>query len=123
MTDFLDESPCPKCRGSVEVRREGNTQGLFCTQCDWSVVTTNIPDILRDAVSYEVRVTSGDFKNERHLKSVAQLAGVNLLEARKLLQGQASFVVYTGRAHEVTAARDVLWASGLAFDIQPPFPW
>jgi hypothetical protein len=123
MTDFLDAPRCPTCGCCTEVRREGSSQGLFCTECDWSVVTTYIPAVLCDTVSYEVRVTSGDFKNVQHLKSVAQLAGVNLLEARKLLQGQANFVVYAGQAHKVTAARDMLRVAGLAFDIRPPFPW
>jgi len=123
MTDFRDAPLCPECGGALEARREGSAGGLFCTECDWSVVTTERPAILNDTVSYEVRVTSGDFKNERHLRSVAQLAGVNLLEARKLLQGRAEFVVYTGRADKVTSARDMLRAAGLAFDIRPPFPF
>jgi hypothetical protein len=123
MTDSHDISACPKCAGAVELRREGLTQGLFCTRCDWSVVTTNLPPILSDAASYEVTVTAGDFKNESHLKTVAQLAGVNFLEARKLLQGGGSFVVYTGRAQQVAAARDALKEAGLKFDIQPPFRW
>jgi hypothetical protein len=87
------------------------------------VVTSYLPDVLRDTTSYQVIVTSGDFKNDQHLKAVAQLAGVNLLTARKLLQGPGDFVVFTGLAHKVTSVRDTLVAAGLRFKIEPPFPW
>ena len=117
------DSICPKCGGALEARREGSTEGLFCTKCDWSVVTTYLPDVLCDTTSYQVIVTSGDFKLELHLKAVAQLAGVNFLAARKLLQGPGEFVVFTGPAHQVTSARDVLMAADLRFKIEPPFPW
>ena len=105
------------------MRREGSTQGVFCTKCDWSVVTTVLPDILRDTSCYEVKVTSGDFKSDRQLKAVAQVTGGNLLAARKLLQQSGHFVVFTGAAPAVAAVRDVLTAAGLGLAIEPPFPW
>jgi len=87
------------------------------------VVTTYLSDFLQDTTSYEVRVTSGDFKNERHLKVVAQLADVNLITARKLLQEPNGFVIFTGPASEVIATRDTLKSAGLDFSVEPPFPW
>jgi hypothetical protein len=124
MTSSADSnSICPKCGGALEVRRDASTQGLFCTKCDWSAVTTYLPEILRDTTTYEVMVKSGDFKNGRHLKAISQIADVNLLAARKLLQGPGDFVVFTGLAHKVKSVRDLLAAAGLEFETRPSFPW
>lgn len=123
MTNASINSVCPQCGGALEPRREGSTQGLFCMNCEWSVVTTVLPDILRDTSTYTVKVTQGDFKNDHHLKAVAQLAGVNMLTSRKLLQQSESFVVATGSARKIAAARDTLLSAGLGFAIEPPFPW
>lgn len=123
MTALSIDAVCPQCGGQTELRREGSTQGLFCTKCDWSVVTTVLPDIFRDTSSYEVRVISGDFKNDRQLKAVAQVTGGNFLASRKLLQQAGNFLVFTGAAPDVVAVRDVLSAAGLELTIEPPFPW
>lgn len=123
MTDPTINSACPQCGGVIEPRREGSTQGLFCTNCEWSVVTTVLPEILHDTSTYAVKVTQGDFRNERHLKAVAQVAGVNMLASRKLLQQSGNVVVATGSARSVAAARDALLSAGVGFAIDPPFPW
>ncbi len=123
MTNPNINSMCPQCGGTTELRREGSTQGLFCTNCEWSVVTTVLPEILRDTSAYAIKVTQGDFRNERHLKAIAEVAGVNMLASRKLLQQPEGFVVASGSAREIAAARDVLVSAGLTFAIEPPFPW
>jgi hypothetical protein len=123
MTNFSELSVCEKCGGPVELRHEGSTQGLFCTKCDWSVVTTRLPEILGDETSYEVTVSSGDYTNEQHMKTVATLTGLNYLAARKLMQSHADFVVFTGKASQVAAIRKKLELARLSYKIKPPFPW
>lgn len=123
MKNISEIPACEKCGSPVEFRCEGSTQGLFCTKCEWSVVTTCLPEILRDTTLYEVSVTSGECGSVHHLKTVAQLAGVNFLAARKLLQGPSSFAVFTGDASKVAKVRDMLKSAGLAYEIKPPFPW
>ena len=112
---------CEKCGGEVEFRQEGSVQGLFCKSCDWSVVTTYIPAIQLDETDYEVRVKGGDFRNEAHVKAVAEVSGRNFLGARKLLQ-ESEPLVYKGKAPEVARAQEVLAAAGVAIQILPPFP-
>lgn len=114
---------CEKCGGSVALLREGNTQGLICTNCGWSVVTTQLSEILRDPISYEVSVTKGDYRNDQHLKTLAHLADINYLHARKLLKESCAFVVFTGKASKAIEVRDTLETAGLAFEIKPGFPW
>ncbi len=123
MTNVSANTTCEKCGGVLEFRRQGSTGGLFCTKCDWSVVTTYLPEILQDLTTYDVKVISGDYRNDQQLKVVAQVAGVNLLTARQLLKDTHGFVVFTGIASKVTEVRDMLTSGGLTFEITPSFPW
>lgn len=113
---------CEKCGGKMEMRREGSTQGLFCTQCDWSMVTTHIPEIRLDTTLYEVSACDGDFDNASHVKTVAQLSGVNFLAARKLLQREFP-VVFKGVAADVLNVRETLTKAGITSKVAPEFPW
>ncbi|MBW8849770.1 MAG: hypothetical protein JF600_03210 [Xanthomonadales bacterium] len=111
---------CEKCGGAMEVRREGSTQGLYCTQCDWAVVTTVFPEIKKDMTQYEVRVTQGDVHNDGQIKAVASAAGVNFLAARRLL-GEREPLVYSGRAIKVLEVKNSLESAGLTCVISPAF--
>lgn len=112
---------CTQCGSDMEARREGSTQGLFCKNCDWAVVTTYIPALLLDETIYEVRATGGDFHKNAHVKAVAEVSGRNFLGARKLLQEREP-LVYTGKAPEVARAEAVLTAADIGIQITPPFP-
>jgi hypothetical protein len=114
---------CEKCGSPVECRRQGSTQGLFCTKCDWSVVTTHLPEIFLDELSYKVSVTSGDHKNSEHLKVIAKLTGANFLAARELLFAKNEFAVFMVKAPQVAEVRKELELAGLSYEITPSFPW
>ncbi len=105
----------------MELLREGSTQGLLCKSCGWSVVTTQIAAMLLDETIYEVHLRDGDFRNETHVKAVAEVSGRNFLGARKLLQERES-LVYKGNAPEVARAEAALTAAGISIRITPPFP-
>jgi hypothetical protein len=118
----LSQIPCEKCGSPTVMRSEGSTQGLYCTKCDWSVVTTHIPEILLDTTVYEIRLTGGDYRNEEHVKTVAHVSGVNFLAARKLLQ-QKSPLVFTGLASRIVEIRKTLNSVNLKHQINPAFFW
>jgi hypothetical protein len=122
MTTDSDAVVCERCGGPTEFRREGSTEGTYCTRCDWSVVTTYIPEILRDDTAYEIRARGGDHKNQEHVKVVAALANLNFLAARKLLE-QTEPVVFKGEAVAVQRARESLVDAGMDYTINPKFPW
>jgi hypothetical protein len=111
---------CEECGGEVEFRRQGSIQGLFCTHCGWSVVTTFIPEIKLDRSIYTVRVRTADFHNAGHVRAVASVASLNFPAARRLLQEEAP-VIYQGMAPEVVRVRAVLADAGLATEITPVF--
>ncbi|HLO87738.1 MAG TPA: hypothetical protein VK203_22405 [Nostocaceae cyanobacterium] len=124
MIDISQALPvCEQCGSPMEVRREGSTQGLYCTNCDWSVVTTYIPAIILDETLYKVSILNGDAQNKQHIRAVAQIVNVNFLAARKLLQEQSPLIVFRGDAKEVVRVREVLSMAGLVYEITPEFPW
>ncbi len=120
--DSEEELVCPECGGLTQVLREGLTLGLSCTRCTWSVVSTCIPEIQLDYTSYEVRVGGGDYRNRPQIKLVADISGVNFLEARKLLQ-QTEPLIFSGRAVDVVPVREALNRAGLVCTITPEFRW
>jgi len=109
---------CSQCGGELELRQEGSVQGLFCGNCDWYCVTSNLPSIELDHTEYEVRTAGGDVHNQAHIKAVAEVSGRNFLGARKLLQ-ETEPLVYKGKAPEVARAEAVLAAAGLGVQIRP----
>jgi hypothetical protein len=121
--DLPGDAVCEDCGGTVEVRREGSTQGVFCTRCDWAVVTTYLPEIFRDETLYEISVTSGDYNNKEHIRAIAKLNGVNFLDARQLLQTQPNFKLCKGAASRVEEIRVAFELVGIQYEIRPPFPW
>jgi hypothetical protein len=78
---------------------------------------------MRDVQTYVVTVMAGNYKNREHLITLAQLVKVSPLQARKLLRERKGVVVCTGPASKVITVRDALRKVGLAFAIEPRFPW
>lgn len=119
----LMQISCPRCGGELEEINEGFTCGGTCKNCDWSVVSTYIPEVLADTTQFEIRLMNGNHRDLRHLKAVAYFTGVNFLEARQLLQGPPGFAVCSGRASEILKVVEKLNLAGLNYEIVPPFPY
>jgi hypothetical protein len=113
---------CEVCGGEVEFRREGSVQGFFCKSCDWSLVTTYIPEIELDETVYQVYVSDSNFRDEHQVRAVSEISGLNFLSVRKLLQ-QEHPMVFEGAAPKVLQALAMLEAVRLRYEIQPPFRW
>lgn len=113
---------CPQCGGDALGFREGRTDGLLCTQCDWSVATTYTPPIQLDRTIYEVRIERGNYQDAKQVKAIAHVIGGNFLSARGLLKNEQS-VVFSGDAQHVMQVRDLQLAVGVVVAIQPGVPW
>jgi hypothetical protein len=113
---------CEACGGEVEFRREGSVQGYYCKHCDWAVVTTYISPIELDETKYQVRVGDANYQDEKQVKAVSFVSGLNFLQAGQLLQ-QKDPIVFEGEAPKVLKARDALVAVGLHCDKSPPFKY
>lgn len=112
----------PQCGGEALGSREGHTDGLLCTQCDWLVATTYTPPIQLDRTIYEVRIEHGTYQDVKLVKAIAHVIWGNFLSARGFLKNEKS-VMFSGDAQRVMQVRDLLFAVGFVVAIQPEFPW
>jgi len=118
VTDFR----CPECGASAKEIKEGRAVGMRCTNCDWSVVTSYFSPIELDTTVYAVRIASGNPHDQQQVKLIAQLAGCNFLQARKLMQEKLS-VIFQGKAPQVLAAKKSLIDANFVVAIEPDFKW
>lgn len=116
----MQPEKCAACGGEVEFRREGSVQGFYCKSCDWAVVTTYIAPIELDETKYQVRVLGANYRDNRQVRAISAITGLNFIKTRELLK-QERPVVYEGEAPMVLRARETLVAAGLHFEISPPF--
>lgn len=118
----METSKCEACGGEVEFRRKEHVQGLFCKTCDWSVVTTYIPEIDLDETVYRLHAIGGDFHSDAHVRAVSQISGLNFIGARSLLQ-QDEPLVLEARAPRVLEAKTRMHEVGMKTKISPPFSY
>lgn len=122
MMDTKASYVCGSCGGPSEARIQGSTHGVYCTQCDWAVVTTYFSEIKRDSALYEITISGGDYRDQRQVKAVSEILGVNFLAARVLL-GPSSGPVFKGRATEIFGVRKALVEAGIPHEIVPHFKY
>lgn len=112
---------CELCGSSLVNFEENSAQGVRCSVCGWSLVTTNMSGIKIDEEVYEV-FCAGDYKNKTHIMAVSEVFGSNFLESRKLLQ-QGLFRIFSGQAVDVLRVRKILAGVGVEYMIKPDFFW
>jgi hypothetical protein len=113
---------CQTCGSKLGVIREESVQGLYCPKCSWSVVTTSFPPALLDETVYEILLLVGSANDTSQIRAIASIANVNLLGARKLIQG-APAVILRGEAGEIMEAIVKLKTTKAEFTIRPEFRW
>jgi hypothetical protein len=118
----MNSKTCEACEGKTEFRREGSAQGWFCTNCDWSVVTTYIPEIELDSVAYSISNVKGIHGNADQLRAVAKLTGGNFLEAKTILSTDGAEIL-RGNAPEILRALRELRQLNLEVEVVPKFKY
>jgi hypothetical protein len=119
----MESKKCELCGHPVEFRREGNTQGLFCTSCDWALVTTYIPEIELDETIHSVFLKDVDSPvTTQQIRLVSELSGKNFLESKTLLS-TAKSLVFEGGAPSVVSTVKRLKEASLMWRIEPEFKY
>lgn len=86
---------CEKCKAAVNWFSEDFVQGWRCPDCGWSLVTTNIDRIYEDITEYSIYITNVNAVNDKMIKTVAGIAGVNFVRARNMLMERHGTPVYS----------------------------
>ncbi len=94
---------CEKCGSRIQGKNFDSTSGLFCTNCDWCIVTTYIPEIVEDVTKYRVFLLNANSKNINQIKVLSKIANTNYLKAKKMIEYENT-LIFEGRASEVFEA-------------------
>lgn len=113
-------STCQRCGGEIEFHQKGSTQGMFCKNCDWSLVTTYIPKIRTDTTIYSIFIVEADYKNINQIKEISKVCGKNYIDTRILLQ-QENKTIYEGKAIKILEIKGILDSVGVKYSILPEF--
>lgn len=111
---------CEKCGSEIEFIRHVSTEGWYCKNCDWSIVTTYIPQIVLDKENYMVYLTSPNYRNREQISIVSKISNLNYLTVRELLREEKP-LIFKGEASKVLIVKEQLASEGISFEIVPEF--
>ncbi len=113
---------CPKCDGNLKSEVIGSSEVLTCQDCGWSVATSYVDPIYEDATIYRLYIRDGNVLNKYVLAALSKALGCNYLEAKNVIEGGRS-LLFEGDAVKIREKRDALDSGGVAYDIEPDFPY
>ena len=125
MKDEASETPekivCEKCGAEMHIVRDSYQMGMECPNCGWGWVTTYNEPIEVDYSVYHVVLDSKD-GSLVNVKLVASIVNCNYLRAKRIIENSPS-EIFSGKAVDVREIRDRLVQAGVAFRIEPDFPY
>ena len=125
MKDEASETPekivCEKCGAEMHIVRDSYQMGMECPNCGWGWVTTYNEPIEVDYSVYHVVLDSKD-GSLANVKLVASIVNCNYLWAKRIIENSPS-EIFSGKAVDVREIRDRLVQAGMAFRIEPDFPY
>ena len=125
MKDEASETPeknvCEKCGAEMHDIQTSYTLGMKRPNCGWGWVTTYNEPIEVDYSVYHVVLDSKD-SSLVNVKLVASIVNCNYLRAKRIIENSPS-EIFSGKAVDVREIRDRLVQAGVAFRIEPDFPY
>ena len=112
---------CEKCGAEMHIVRDSYQMGMKCPNCGWGWVTTYNEPIEVDYSVYHVVLDSKD-SSLANVKLVASIVNCNYLWAKRIIENSPS-EIFSGKAVDVREIRDRLVQAGVAFRIEPDFPY
>lgn len=112
---------CEKCGAEMHIVRDSYQMGMECPNCGWGWVTTYNDPIEVDYSVYHVVLDSKD-SSLANVKLVASIVNCNYLWAKRIIENAPS-EIFSGKAVDVREIRDRLVQAGMAFRIEPDFPY
>ena len=112
---------CEKCGAEMHIVRDSYQMGMECPNCGWGWVTTYNEPIEVDYSVYHVVLDSKD-SSLANVKLVASIVNCNYLWAKRIIENAPS-EIFSGKAVDVREIRDRLVQAGVAFRIEPDFPY
>ena len=96
---------CEKCGAEMIDRSEGDSIFVECPNCGWGWATTTYDPSMDDETEYEIWLRPGNAQSPEMLRLIADIANVNLLQAKKMLNNEEPVLLYKAY-REAAAARN-----------------
>lgn len=113
---------CEKCKTKMNWKIEGNTQGWWCPDCGWNVITSYIDEIDLDMTVYSVFIKNSVDIDKEKIKFIAKTANVSFNMAKQILE-KKQVCILKGKATEVKKIIDKLQELKIDFTISPLFKY
>lgn len=113
---------CEKCKANMNWFSEGSIQGWVCSNCGWNLMTTNIDEIYEDTIEYSIYIKNMNEINKEKIKSIARIAGVNYIIARKILM-ESRVCIFKDKAPKVKVVIEELDKLKIQFEVIPKFKY
>lgn len=113
---------CEKCGAEMSPIDPDKPVGMVCPHCGWGWATSYIEPIMADPAVYTVILRDGTPASEDAVKTVSRIAGVNFLQAKRMIEN-APVTVFAGKGAAVRCALGELRAAAIRYRVDPPFPY
>ena len=127
-----DKNICEKCGAEMIDRSSGDSIVVECSKCGWGWATTTYDPTIDDDTSYEIWLMPGNMQTLDTIRLIADIAGVNYLQAKKMLCDKAPVMLYKAYNEAVASQTGVqkiqdiagrLAGANVIFSIKPDFPY
>lgn len=123
---------CEKCGSKMIDRSSGNSIWVECPKCGWGWASTTYDPSVDDETAYEIWLSPGNSQSPEVLRLIASIAGVNLLQAKKMLNAEEPIMLYKAyneaassqtRAQKIQVIAKSLKQNNISFFIVPDFKY
>ena len=111
---------CEKCKSKMVYACEDSVEGWLCHNCGFEILTSHIDNMAQDMKEYSVYIMHTDNIDKDKIKLVSQIAGVNFIDARRMLLSSNSCIL-KAKAIEVKRVANQLRKAGIPFKVIPQF--
>lgn len=113
---------CEKC-GTAMIPIDSNRPvGMTCPNCGWGWATSYIDPIFEDTTKYSVSLIDGNEGTKEAIRTIAEIAGMNYLQAKRALQDGTGEII-SGSAVQIRDIIKDLIKVGIRHQVEPTFPY
>lgn len=92
-----------------------------CPNCGWTVVTTEMMDIVNDLTKYNIVIDLGNAVEKENMRMISKVSGYNILESKKLLtDGGIMLSEFAINIIDIIPQLDI---TNIKYHIEPEFPY
>ncbi len=126
------KNKCDICGKELIPIIKGHSLILTCSEHGGRIATTHLSDMELDSTNYEIFLQPNNTVNKENIKIVSEIANLNYLESKKLLESKTAVLIYKVKdeaAREISKPEEIIKIArrlkelSLDFYISPEFKY